>query len=58
MSNHIFHREPEPNLPPQQRAAYIEVVRTLGPNIFDRIPDHFRLRDSLAEERAAVEDNK
>lgn len=38
---HLFH----------QRAAYLEVVRAIGPDIFDDVPDRFKIRGLIAQEQ-------
>jgi hypothetical protein len=40
--------------PSYQRTAYMEIVLTFGPDIFDSIPDHFQIRDSLTEGRRII----
>ena len=34
-----------------QRAAYLELVRMIGPDIFDDVPDRFNIRALIAQEQ-------
>ena len=33
------------------RMGYLEIVRALGPDIFDDVPDRFNIRELIAQER-------
>ena len=34
----------------RQRAAYLELLQAVGPNVFDRVPDRFFIRELIAKE--------
>ena len=35
----------------QRRAAYLELVRAVGPKVFDDVPDRFNIRALIAQEQ-------
>lgn len=35
----------------RQRAAYLELVRAVGPEVFDDVPDRFNIRVLIAQEQ-------
>lgn len=35
----------------RRRAAYLELVRAVGPEVFDDVPDRFNIRALIAQEQ-------